>query len=100
MSSFLQFLTGQNPLSIRALGLEELETYAVKDKHVRNLLGSFKTLKDAEADGRLFVVDFHTGYIDYIHKVAELREGGKNSKDKTQPFDGVLYAGRCVFFKQ
>ena len=84
-------LAGQNPLCIRALTQEDLNTFAVRESDVSGLLEG-GCLKDRLAESRkLWAIDFHTGFIDYVAKVAML------DKD-TGPKKSVLYAGRCVLY--
>ena len=115
----MQFLAGQNPLSIRAVSSEDLKTFAVATQETEqkriNMKGLLEgsTLEEAVENKRLFVVDFHPGYIDFVDRVAALNPDLKkrvantteaknksstsdvNADEKT---DAVLYAGRCVFY--
>ena len=63
----------------------------MRESDVKGLLEG-GSLKDRLAEGRkLWAIDFHTGFIDYVTKVDELP--GEPGQKKN-----VLYAGRCVLY--
>lgn len=100
MKFILQALAGQNPISIRAVTSDDLNKFSVRDEDVKGLLDD-NNLAKALKEKRLFCLDFHPGYDKYIQKVADLRNGvSKLFGDKKIDFDGVLYAGRCLFYKR
>ena len=78
-------------MSIRALTQDDLDTFAVRESDVKGLLEG-GSLRDRLAEGRkLWAIDFHTGFIKYVTKVAELPGTPGQKKN-------VLYAGRCLFY--
>ena len=53
------------------------------------LEGASLTQRVAEG-GRMYIMDFHTHFVDYIHRVNSL----------PGPIPRVAYAGRCILYSR
>lgn len=83
--SALQALAGQNPLTIRAVTEEDLKKALVTDDDLEHLLEG-KTLQEAVASSRLWIMDYYDAYKGFVKRIEDLNKSS------------VLYCGRCYLY--